>query len=68
MTSMLLHNESNNKKSVSNVLSPLFEFVLGVAGHLLVLRRECFSSQKWMMAEQNTGNIAEMPLLSLFGL
>ncbi len=40
MNSMLLHNESTNKISVCNVISCLFEFVLGVAGHLLVLRRE----------------------------
>lgn len=41
MTSMLLHSLSNNKISVCNVISCLF--VLGVAGHLLVLRRDGFS-------------------------
>lgn len=60
-------HESNNKISACNVISCLFEFVLGVAGHLLVLGRELVSRQKWM-AEQNTGNIAEVLLLRLFGL
>lgn len=57
MSSMLPHSPSNNKISVCNGISGLFEFVLGVAGHLPVLRRERFQLTKVDgRAEQNTGN------------